>query len=104
MTSRLTSRPSSEIDVVEPGDEEHFSRRPEPPLTEAELAFRKLIRNPRQLARWSAQVLAEWKAAHPEKVAAPRKQAPKKAPKKAPTYNQRWDPAAIEARQKTKEK
>ena len=54
--------------------------------------------------RWCAQVLAQWMRDHPKPAPrAPTK--PAKRPTKAPAkYNQKWDPAAIEAAQKAKRK
>ncbi len=92
------------VEVLFPGDEGHFASRPEPPLTRAELEFRELTRNPRALARWGAQVLAQWTKDHPT-VERPKAKPAARAKQKAPAkYNQRWDPAGLTAAQKAKEK
>lgn len=85
------------VEVLFPGDEGHFASRPEAPLTRAESEFRALIRNPRALARWGAQVLAQWTKDHPT-VERPKAKPAARAKTKAPAkYNQRWDPSALDA-------
>lgn len=88
------------IEVLFPGDEGHYLTRPEPPLTEAEKAFRHHCRadNPRArsvtpaFSRFCAEARARWEAAHP-KIEKPKAANPKKkAPKAPPKYNQKWDP------------
>ena len=86
------------VEVLFPDDEEHFSRRPEPPLTEAELSFRRLLRDRRAYAKWCAEARARWAASRPAPAPPEKKRSPKRsAPKAPPKYNQKWDPSSQKA-------
>ena len=87
------------IEVLFPGDDEHFSSRPERPLSEAELKFRLHCRADDPRARsvtphysaWAAKARERWALEHDRPAHEPKKKKP--APRhagSAPVYDEKW--------------